>query len=52
MNKLMDELAPVALAQYDAETRFQGLAARGSPKRGLELVNKLDRSFGKRRAGS
>ncbi len=48
MNKLMDELATVALAQHDAEVRFRALAARGSPKRGLELLEKLDRRFHRR----
>jgi predicted DNA-binding ribbon-helix-helix protein len=45
MNKLIDELATVALAQYDAEVRFRALAAKGMAKRGLEL---LDRHFTKR----
>jgi hypothetical protein len=45
MNKLIDEFATVALAQHDAETRFQVLAARGSVKRGLKLLDKLDRHF-------
>jgi hypothetical protein len=45
MNKLMDELATVALTQLDAETRFRALAAKGSVKRGLELLDKLDRRF-------
>ncbi|MGH9444818.1 MAG: toxin-antitoxin system HicB family antitoxin [Terriglobia bacterium] len=48
MNKLMDELATVALAQHDAEVRFRALAARGSAKRGLELLDKLDRRFHRR----
>lgn len=48
MNKLMDELATVALAQHDAEVRFRALAARGSAKRGLELLAKLDRRFHRR----
>jgi len=48
MNKLMDELATVALAQHDVETRFRALAARGSAKRGLELLDKLDRGFPRR----
>jgi len=48
MNKLIDELATVALAQHDAEVRFRALAAKGSPKRGLDLLDKLDRKFGKR----
>jgi hypothetical protein len=46
MNKLIDELATVALAQHDAEIRFQALPAKGSVKRGLELLDKLDRAFG------
>lgn len=45
INKLLDELATVALAQHDAVTRFRALAARGSGKAGLELLDKLDRAF-------
>jgi len=52
VNKLMDSLATVALAQQDAETRFRALADRGSAKRGLELLDKLDRGFRRRRSGS
>ena len=43
MNKLIDELATVALAQNDAELRFHALASKGSAKRGIELLDKLDR---------
>jgi len=52
MNKPIDELATVALAQHDAETRFRALAAKGSAKRGLELLDKLDRGFNRRRSVS
>ena len=45
MNKLIDELATVALAQHDAEVRFRALAAKGSVARGLDLLDKLDREF-------
>ena len=45
MNKLVDELATVALAQYDAEARFRALAAKGSARKGLALLDKLDRQF-------
>ncbi len=45
INRLVDELATSALAQYDTETRFRTLAARGSTKRGLALLDKLDRAF-------
>ncbi len=45
MNRLMDELATVALAQHDAETRFRARAASGSPAKGLKVLDKLDRHF-------
>jgi plasmid stability protein len=45
VNKLMEELSTVALAQHDAEIRFRALAARGSVAVGLKLLDKLDRSF-------
>jgi hypothetical protein len=48
MNKLFEELAAIALAQHDAEVRFRVMAARGSAGRGLELLDKLDREFGRR----
>ena len=44
VNRLMDELATVALAEYDSETRFRALAARGSRENGLELLDRLDRA--------
>ena len=44
LNKLVDEWASIALAQFDAETRFLVRAARGSTQRGLALLNKLDQS--------
>ncbi|HVS71300.1 MAG TPA: toxin-antitoxin system HicB family antitoxin [Phycisphaerae bacterium] len=42
LNKLVDEWASMALAQFDAETRFHARAARGNAKRGLALLDKLD----------
>ncbi len=45
LNKLVDEWASMALAQFDAETRFLVRAARGRPQRGLALLDKLARSF-------
>lgn len=48
INRLMDELATVALAEYDTETRFRAMASRGSKRDGLALLNKLDRSFARR----
>jgi hypothetical protein len=46
----MEELSTIALAQHDAEVRFRALAARGSRKKGLALLDKLDRAFSHRRA--
>lgn len=51
VNKLVDEWASMALAQFDAETRFAARAGRGSVKRGLALLDKVDRSFSRRRRG-
>ena len=42
LNKLVDEWATMALAQFDAETRFHLRAGRGNPKRGLALLDKLN----------
>ena len=43
MNKLVEELSTIAVAQHDAETRFRALAARGSFDEGLQVLDKLDR---------
>ena len=43
VNKLMGELATVALTNFDATVRFETRAARGNPKRALRLLDKLDR---------
>ena len=43
MNKLIEELATVALAELDAETRFRARAALGSREQGLRLLDELDR---------
>ena len=48
VNKLMEELSTVALVQHDTEVRFRSLAARRSAKRGLELLDKLDRAFARK----
>ena len=49
VNRLVDELATIALTQHDAETRFRAMAASGSVKKGLALLNKLDAGFAKSR---
>lgn len=43
MNRLMDEVSTIALAQHDAERRFRTLAAKGAPHIGLQILEKLDR---------
>jgi hypothetical protein len=48
LNKLVEEWATVALAQVDAENRYRLRAARGRPEAGLALLDKLDRSLGRR----
>ena len=49
LNKLVEEWASVALAQFDAETRFRVRAARGHPQRGLRLLDELDERLARRR---
>ncbi len=46
VNKLLEELSTVALAQHDVELRFRAMASKGSAETGLSLLDKLDRSFG------
>ena len=45
VNKLMEELSTIALVQHDTEVRFRAMAARGSAKEGLALLDRLDRTF-------
>lgn len=49
LNKLMDELATVALVSHDTELHFRAMAGKGNPKRGLELLEKIDRAFADKR---
>ncbi|MEN9518392.1 MAG: hypothetical protein RLZZ381_980 [Cyanobacteriota bacterium] len=45
LNKLMEELSTIALAEFDAETRFKAMAAKGNPERGIAILDKLDSYF-------
>jgi predicted transcriptional regulator len=45
VNKRIEELATISIAEFDAESRFRALAARGSAKKGLAILDKLDASF-------
>jgi predicted transcriptional regulator len=47
INRLIDELSTQALAEFDSEIRFRSFAANGDPRRGLELLDKLDDHFSK-----
>lgn len=43
VNKLIDELSTVALSEFDTFTRFKIRVMKGSPEKGLALLDKLDR---------
>lgn len=49
VNKLIDELSTVALAEFDAETRFRARAAMGSPEEALRILAELDQREAKQR---
>ncbi len=42
LNKLFEEFATIALAEFDALTRFRARAVAGSREEGLRLLDKLD----------
>ena len=46
VNKLVEELATISIAEFDAETRFRAMAARGSVESGIAILDKLDEAFG------
>lgn len=46
VNKLMEELSTQAIADFDAEARFRAMAARGSVRDGLKVLNQLDQALG------
>ncbi len=45
VNKLFEEWATISVAEFDAESRFRALAARGSAKKALSALDKLDAAF-------
>ncbi|WP_133510980.1 toxin-antitoxin system HicB family antitoxin [Candidatus Thiosymbion oneisti] len=49
INKLMEELSTQAIAEFDAETRFRAIVAKGSIEKGLAVLDKLDNSLRPRR---
>ena len=44
LNKLLEQLSAQALTENDIELRYRRLAASGSIKRGLELLDRLDQA--------
>ena len=42
INKLIEELSTIALAEFDTNTRFKAMAATGNPEEGLRILAKLD----------
>jgi hypothetical protein len=42
INKLIEELSTLAIAEFDAQTRFQDLAMQGDVAQGLEVLDRLD----------
>lgn len=42
INKLIDELATIALVEYDAKTRFITCSQKATAQDGLELLDLLD----------
>lgn len=42
INKLMEELSTIALAEFDTYNRFRVMAAQGNRQVGLQLLDKLD----------
>ncbi len=46
VNRLLDELATIALVQHDLTLQFRAAADSGNPARGLALLEKLDRHLG------
>ena len=45
VNKLIEELATISIAEFDAETRFRALASKGSAKAALAILEKLDKHY-------
>ena len=45
VNKLIEDLSTIALTEFDAETRFRALAAKGNLEQGIAILDKLDSHF-------
>lgn len=49
-DRLIDELATIALVQHDLSVQFDALAKAGDPAVGLALLDELDAHFSKKSA--
>ena len=45
INKLIEELSTIAIAEFDAETRFCAMVVQGNPEEGIAILDKLDAYF-------
>jgi len=45
INKLFEEFSARALAEFDLETRFRMRAAKGDKQKGLDILDRLDRTY-------
>ena len=48
INKLIEELSTIAIAEFDTESRFRAMAAQGNIESGLSLLARLDRELSDR----
>ena len=47
VNKLMEQVITLALANFDVETRFRAVAAQGDPAQALKILDRLDAQAGR-----
>lgn len=47
MNKLFEEWAAQALAEWDVERRFRAMAAKGDARAALRVLDRLDAEAGR-----
>jgi predicted transcriptional regulator len=52
LNKLFEEFATTAIAEFDIETRMRLRAARGDVAAGLAVLDRLDAAFAEREPGA
>ena len=49
VNRLLDELATIALVQHDLAVQYEALAKEGDPAVGLAMLDRLDAHFAKQK---